>query len=167
MKKFVCVFLIAVMLCSCSEKGITPKLLSTSFTAEMVYYNEKYSFSGKISEDGTLTAKITSPEDLADLVFIITPEQTNVSYKGLTFSPVEGNMPFSSVMEEFYEPINEIASSEAELLTDSNGKLTGVEEREYTFIFSSTGLPQQLLIPDESFSVVFYNQKILNEDANE
>ncbi len=163
MKKIVSVLLVLFLLCSCSGgKEIEPQLRGITFTAEMNYYNEAYGFVGEILSDGTLKASITAPEELKDLNFTISGEGIMVEYKGLTYSPVEGNMPFAGVMEEVYAPIREVILSDA--AADSDGVLTGgAGVRAYTLTLSPTGLPQKLQIPDESFEIKFYNVSIKEE----
>ena len=165
MKKILFLLLIFLTLCACSGgKSIEPKLSGVTFTAEMTHYNEVYSFSGEILSDGTLKAAVTAPEELKDINFTINDEGTTVEYKGLTYSPVEGSMPFSGIMEELYAPIREIISSGA--TANSEGLLTGGEGvRAYALTVSPTGLPQKLEIPDESFNIRFYNVSV--EDVND
>lgn len=166
MKKIVSSLLVFLLFCSCSGgKEIQPQLQGITFTAEMTYYNEVYGFDGEILSDGTLKAAITAPEELKDLNLTMNDEGITVEYKGLTYSPVEGNMPFSGVMEEVYAPIREVILSGA--VADSDGVLTGGEGvRAYTLTVSPTGLPQKLEIPDESFQIRFYNVSI-KEDVND
>lgn len=166
MKKIFFILLSFLVLCSCSaEKNIQPRLGGIAFNAEMTYYNEVYRFEGEILSDGTLKATVTAPEELKELNFTINSEQTTVEYKGLTYSPVEGNMPFSGVMTDFYAPIREVMLSEK--IADKNGSLIGGQGvRAYRFTFSPTGLPQKLEIPDESFVIRFYNVSI-KEDVND
>lgn len=165
MKKILSTLVVLMLLCSCSDGEITPHLCGISFKAEMLYYNESYSFSGELSKDGDLTAEITAPEELSDLVITISDEGTTVNYKGLTYTPVEGTMPFSAMLEEFYNPIK--AAIDTGLTASGDGKLTvgsGADKAEFTL--SPTGLPQRLELPDERFSVTFYNVSV-KEDVND
>ena len=159
--------LLALLLCSCSSaKEIRPYLAGISFTADMTYYNESYGFDGEIFSDGTLKISMTEPEQLKDLNITVSGEGMTVEYKGLTYSPVEGSMPFSAVLEEFYNPLREIVLSDT-AVADSNGVLTGsAGTLGYTLTVSPTGLPQKLEIPDERFTVKFYNVSV-KEDVND
>ena len=165
MKKILSVLLVIMLLCSCSGGEITPHLCGIGFKAEMTYYNESYAFLGELSENGTLKAEITAPEELSELVITISHDSTTVNYKGLTYTPVEGTMPFSAMLEDFYNPIKAVIDSG--LTADKNGKLTvgsGTDKAEFTL--SPTGLPQKLELPDERFSVTFYNVSV-KEDVND
>lgn len=160
MKKLLLIPLCLLLLCSCSKKEIKPQLCGIGFTAQVEYYNEQYSFEGEISEDYTLTAVITAPKELKDLKITTNGAETRVEYNGLSYTPVEGTMPFSQVLCDFLTPIKEVAVTGA--LADSDGKLTigsGVKKANLTL--SPTGLPQSLEIPDERFLVTFLNLRII------
>ena len=161
MKKAVLSLLLCFTLCACSSGEITPCLKGISFTAEMTYYNESYCFDGSISTQGELTAVITSPEELKDLKLILGEKGTTVEYKGITYTPVEGTMPFSAVLKNFYNPIREVMAEE--LLADGDGKLkTGEGTEAAVFVFSPTGLPQTMEHRGKGFSVNFYNVSIIS-----
>lgn len=163
MKKICLVLTLVLLLCSCSSKReITPCLAGISFTAEIVYYNESYSLDGTISKSGELTAKMKEPEELSDLKIMISESGTVVDYKGLTYTPLEGTMPFAKVISELYKPIFETIKNET-AVTSSDGILKG---ENFTFKLSPTGLPLELMIPDERFQVKFYNVTIC-EDVND
>lgn len=164
MKKIFAAFLVCFILSSCgSSHTVKPTLLGTEFTAKMTYYNEQYSFDGKITEDGKLIAVLHEPEELSDITLTLGGEQTVAEYKGITYTPIEGNMPFSAVMERFYLPIKDMAYKESVDL-DSEGAVKDTEG--YKFYLAPTGLPSRLEIGDENFSITFYDISI-SEDVND
>lgn len=164
MKKVFAAVLVCLMLCSCgSANTVKPTLLGTEFTAKMTYYNEQYSFDGKITEDGKLIARLSEPEELSDITLTLDGEQTIAEYKGITYTPIEGNMPFSAVMERFYLPIKDMAYKESVEL-DSDG--AAKDTQGYKFYLAPTGLPNRLNIGDENFSITFYDISIC-EDVND
>ncbi len=165
MKKLVLVFFSFLVLCGCSASAVTPVLKGITFTAEMTYYNESYTFSGHILKDGSLEVIIEKPDELKDLKLSIKNDQITAEYKGLTYTPVEGTMPFSAVIKEFYDPLKEVI--EKGLTADKNGILEVKSENlGYTLTLSPSGLPQRLELPDKRFSVTFYNISV-KEDVNE
>ena len=165
MKKIILAVLSLILLCSCSgTKAVVPKITSTSFSAEMVYYNEKYSFDGSFSEDGVLCAELTAPEELADLKMTISREGTTVEYKGIVYTPIESTMPFSSVIEDFFLAVSRVIDLKEEAKADSSGQLRlGSGAQQIVLTVSPTGLVQKIEMPDERFSVTFYNVKIEQE----
>ncbi len=165
MKKIILVLCLLLTLCSCSgEKEVKPQLGGISFGAEVSYYNENYGFDGQLQKDGTLTAVITEPKELEGLSFTLNGDAVTVEYKGLRYTPVEGSMPFSRVMEELYAPLREIVLSET-TLADKEGRVVG-EDGRYTLTVSPTGLPQKLSLPDKRFEMRFYNISV-NEDTDD
>lgn len=160
MKKIICLGLLLITLCSCGGgKEIKPQLSGISFTAEIVYYNEKYSLDGVISKDGEFTFEIKEPEELSGLKISLIDGQTKVDYKGLTYTPLEGTMPFAKVLDEFCAPIEEIIKDDT-LLANSEGIIKGVG---FTLTVSPTGLPLMLELPDERFTVKFLNVSICGD----
>ena len=165
MKKIILAVLSLVLLCSCSiDKAVVPKITSTSFSAKMTYYNESYSFDGRFSEDGVLYAELTSPEELEDLKMTISREGTTVEYKGIVYTPIESTMPFSSIIEDFFLAVSSVIDLKEEAKADSNGQLKlGSGAEQVVLTMSPTGLIQKIEMPDERFSVTFYNVKIEQE----
>ncbi len=152
---------VLLLLCGCGKGGeITPKLMGISFKAEMTYYNENYSFTGEISDSGQLTCEMTAPEGLSGMVFTVNEEKTVTEYKGITYSPVEGSMPFAAVIESFYGCINEIIK-DPEAVADHNGIL---ENDSCTLTVSPGGFPQKLTVQQDGFYINFYNITLLSKE---
>ncbi len=162
MKRIVSVLLVLLLLCSCSSgKETAPILKGIGFSAEMTYFNEAYSFDGEINGKGALTAQMTAPKELEGLKFTLSEGTTLVEYKGLVYSPVEGTMPFSKIIEDFYGAVGLFG---AETGSDADGVIKiGEGADEVVLTISPTGLPQKIEMPDERFAVTFYNTKILKE----
>ncbi len=166
MKKIVLPFLVAACLLfsACSSTEIKPKLTGITFRGEMAYYNESYGFEGEIAQDKTLRAKITAPKELSDLNFTVTPSGTTVEYKGITYTPAHGAMPFSEIMDRFYGSL--LATLEEGLTANSDGLLeTEYKGKKIKFFLSPTGLPQKAEIENSNFTVSFYNVSI-KEDSD-
>ncbi|MEE0928999.1 MAG: hypothetical protein UIG59_07380 [Acutalibacteraceae bacterium] len=166
MKKyfFPLLLVICLMLTACSSSAVKPQLCGISFRAEMTYYNENYSLEGELGRDKTLKATITSPEELKDLNFTITPSGTTVEYKGISYTPVEGSMPFSALMDKFYRAM--LDASQEGLTANSDGILTlDAEGKKTEFTLSPTGLPLEAQIENGNFLIKFYNVTI-KEDTD-
>ena len=163
MKKIICLVIPLILLCSCGKKSeVKPLLAGISFDAEIVYYNENYACQCDISAEGVLTAKITEPEILKDFTLRVSKDGITADYLGITYTPTEGNMPFSGVVDSFYKAIGKCIEEEiAATLSNNEYTVKGdFEDLGYTLYISPTGLPQKLLLPDERFSVNFYNVSI-------
>ncbi len=166
MKKIISLVLVLLTLSACSGKTeVKPRLVGITFNADMTYFNENYKGECVISSDGALTCKLTEPESLSGYTLTLSKEGMTAEYLGITYTPTESNMPFSGVIGEFYENISEISSSEdsAKKKDDAYIIKGGKDAEAYTLYLSSTGLPQSLQLPDERFTVYFYNVTVLNE----
>ncbi len=158
MKKIISLVLVLLMLTACSKKTAEPQLCGISFTADVTYYNENYKGECYFSEDKVLTFKINEPEIIAGYTVTVSAEGITAEYLGLTFTPNDGNMPFSSAVAQFYEKLCAAASAEEAKERGGEFKISGGKDADsYTLYISETGLPQKILIPDERFVVYFYN----------
>lgn len=160
MKKLICVFIIALCLCSCSKVETQPRLLGTTFTAELEFYNEKYVFDGELLKDATLKISVNEPEELKDLNITVTDDVMRAEYKGLTYEANAATMPFSRVIEQFYLPLKAIASDKT-LKADNKGEINGEFGGEKcSLIISPTGLPQTFALKGKQLNLRFYNISI-------
>lgn len=159
MKKIIIVFFCLFLLCSCSSgKEIAPALKGISFKGVMTHYNEEYSFLAEIGKEGELKCEMTAPDTLKGMVIRGDREGTRVEYKGISYSPVQGSMPFSAIMERFYECLLDAMESDA--LADEKGVL---KTEDYTLTLSPSGLPQKLTIEKDGFYITFYNISVKEE----
>lgn len=115
--------LLMVFLAGCSGGRIEPRLSGISFRADMVYYDESYGFDGSVSESGVLTAVMTQPQELEGLEFTLDGDSSVVNYKGLTFTPTEGSIPFCRMLEDFYSKISSLIN-QPDLTADKEGIIT-------------------------------------------
>ena len=156
MKKFVFILCSLLFLCSCSSAEVKPRLSDITFTAEMSRFNESFTFEGELDGKGNLVAKMTAPEEVKDLVLTLKDGKMTADYKGLVYSPVEGSLPFSSLLKDFHAPLLQIIREG--LCANGEGKLSGkVENNEYTLFVAPTGLPQRLEMLGGNFTVRFLN----------
>ena len=165
MKKILSLLLVLLTLSACGGKEtVKPQIYGISFTADVTYYNENYKGECEISGDGSLTLKITEPEILAGYTVTINNDGIKAEYLGIAFTPNPSNMPFSSVMQDLYKKITEIALCDAaEKKGDTYIIKGGKDADAYTLYISPTGLPLSLDMPDERFRVYFYNNKVLSD----
>ena len=166
MKKIISLVLILLTLTACrGDKEVTPRLLGISFDAEITYFNENYKGECVLSSDGVLTCRISEPDMLSGYTLTLSKEGMTAEYLGISYTPNESNMAFSGVIGEFYSKLNQIISSaQTAQQKDDTYVIKGGEDADaYTQYISSTGLPQSLRLPDDRFTVYFYNTTVLNE----
>lgn len=164
MKKICAVLILVVLLCSCSGKNaVEPKLKGISFVAEISYYNEIYSCECTMSNEGSLSAKVTLPETLEGFTLKVDSNGVTAEYLGITYTPTDGNMPFFGIIEEFYQGLCEAEKAGVAKKTDDGYKITCGEGAEQKVLkITEAGLPITLLMPDERFYAEFYSVTILN-----
>ena len=164
LKKLICVFMVLVCLCSCNKNEIRPHLLGISFAAELMYFNEVYSFDGEILNDGTLIAVMKEPKELEELKLTVKPDGIEADYKGLKYTANEATMPFSGIVKEVYASLNSLMGKES-LIADDNGEISAkVGQTDYLLTLSPTGLPQRIELPGKHISLNFYNVSITKEE---
>ena len=165
MKKIICLLIPLILLCSCGKKSeVKPNLLGISFKGEIVYYNENYSCECSVSQEGVLTAKIIEPEILSGFVLTVSKDKITADYLGISYTPTTNNMPFSGAIDSFYKALEDCSAEDIRATLSGEEYIVkgDSEELGYTLYLSPTGLPQKLLLPDERFSVSFYNVTIEN-----
>ena len=136
----------------------------TSAGRSSAYNHRKLDLVKKLTAAGLDCSMATSPEELKDLNFTITPSGTTVEYKGISYTPVEGSMPFSALMDKFYRAMLE--ASQEGLTANSDGILTlDAEGKKTEFTLSPTGLPLEAQIENGNFLIKFYNVTI-KEDTD-
>ncbi len=154
-------------LSACKKENLKPQLCGISFTADMTYYNEVYKGECEIDEKGGIKLRLTEPEILSGYTVFVDGEGVRAEYLGISFTPPENSLPFSSVAKDFYKAVEKTLTGE--LAAEKSGeeyKISGGSGAEsYTLYISPSGLPQKLLIPDERFSVYFYNVAVASRSS--
>ncbi len=161
MKKLFSVLILTILLCSCGKTAVTPQLTNIGFNADICYYNENYKGECTVSEDGTIKITLSEPESLSGYTVTVGSEGMTAEYLGLSFTPTENNMSEYSVMAELYNKYMSAAAEQPEKKGDTYVIKGGTGADAYTLYISPTGLPQKIELPDERFTVYFYNARIL------
>ena len=161
MKKLIPLFTLLLFITSCGKADVTPQLTNIGFSADICYYNENYKGDCTVSEDGAFKITLTEPESLAGYTVTVEKDKITAEYLGLSFTPTKNNMPQSSVMTEFYEKYTAAAQIPPEKKGDNLIIKGGDGIGAYTLYISPTGLPQKMTLPDERFTVYFYNATVL------
>lgn len=161
MKKFICVFLSLVLLCSCSS-GTDVQVVNRglNFKAHIFYLSEEYVCSVSIDGDGTATFK-TEEGILSGFIAVCQGEKVRLSYEGK-----ESELDNSLFSGSVFVPI-------AEMFSYFNSNTCGIEEEDnnyfvkgetsagqFTLFVSPAGLPIRANIDDPDFSVDFYDVSV-------
>lgn len=160
MKKILSLMLILLTLTACSGKTeVTPCLTGIEFNADITYYNENYKGECSVKEDGTLKFTVTEPESISGYTVTLSQNGMTAEFLGLTFVPNENNMPFSGVAGDFYEKYMSAVRGEYKPSKKGDAYIIegGNNSEAFTLYISPTGLPQKITLPDERFTVYFYN----------
>lgn len=151
-----------LFLCGCKGKSNTmPVLNGITFDADITYYNEAYKGSCSLL-NGVFKFTVSEPELLSGYTLTFDGDSVTAEYLGITYTPNKSNMPFSSVAGEIYQKLTEIInSSDAAVKSGDSYVIEGGQGRDaYKLYISSVGIPLSLEIPDERFTVYFYNSTI-------
>lgn len=162
-KRFIAflIMMLAVFLCSCTEKEVAPVLDGLRFTANINYYNEKYVSDVSVS-DNRMSFTVLSPEDLSGLKLDFNGDKVTAEYMGLKYEPKTESMPVGNVAQKIYGAIEDVIGKgnlkcKKGNNVEYNGRING---KSYKFTFSPSGLPIGIQMPDDSFSVAFENIKL-------
>ncbi|MFA5657705.1 MAG: hypothetical protein WC900_00280 [Oscillospiraceae bacterium] len=163
MKKIIPVFLCAFLVISCS---------ACSNKADAVDLNRLYSVSAEISIDDFTTSAVlsrlgngawdlsfTAPENINGLTVTYLNETAEISYKGLSFSIPNEEIPASAIAEALTKSLDNAAFSAEVEFTEKNGKIKAkgkISDNEYELsIDKKSGAVLSLEIPDINFEADF------------
>lgn len=167
LKKIISFIMITLLLCGCAKQTskVKPVTSGISFTARITWYNEVFVCTGEISNQTKATFEINEPEDIKELKITCDGDNVTASFKGLQEEYDISKTPFSFICAEVYGALRdtwrediEVAEKEQQLYIEGRAN-----EKDYKMIIAPTGLPLSLEIPNESFTVIFEDVKIINE----
>lgn len=149
--------LVFVLLCGCtSQKEISPVLIEISFTTQITYCDTKYVCDASLSDD-KLNLLLSEPQEICGLSLEIGKDKFIANYMGLSYEPDIDSLPSSAVAQIMFNVIND-ATSKTFNTADQNCEIFGmVDDLNYIFTFSPSGLPLSLKIDDINFTAEFSN----------
>ncbi len=160
--KLLFVVLSLMLICGCSaSKPTTLILKNISFSADITYLDSKYICEVDITEE-TNNFRVLSPDELSGLTFCFSKDGVCAEYLGISYTQDIENMPMGSVAVILSDIISDANSKDIfDASNKENYTLIGeYDDRKYEFVFSPSGLPLALTIPDADFSVRFDNVTI-------
>lgn len=161
------VFLIAFLFCGCASKSDTvPILKGIEFKSKIKYYNENYECNTMIDQSGVMVIEVLSPESIEGMKLTLEPSKITAEYKGITYTPKTQTMPACNVAQIIYNVFEDVANNiETLSLKEENCVVNGkIDENEYDFTFSPSGLPLKLEISDMGFDMIFENVTISDSE---
>lgn len=105
MKKILCLLISVFFLCSCGAKSnnITPVTKGISFNADISYYNETYTVSVNIADNGDTEISYNSPKELSGLKIIYSGDQITADYNGIKYNTLQESLPQYSASDIIYK----------------------------------------------------------------
>ena len=155
-----CLFLTS---CRGIEKNAAPVTDNIKFNVDITYYNEKYRCEGSVNGE-EMTFEVKEPETLNGMKLNIKNSHTEISYKGLTYTPSGYSLTTPYVCGKIYNAIKNIGSSN-NIKDGENGNYTisgKIDNSEYVFTFSPTGYPLSLKLPSDAFYAEFFDISVIN-----
>ncbi len=150
--------LLAVMLvvCGCLGRGeLIPRLSGIEFVAKMTYYNESYSASVLITEDGSININMLLPDEIKGLKICYEAGEFEAEYLGVKYKPDTQKMPMGFVCKTFCEILSDSIGKSA-FESDGNFKICGeFQNKRYDFYFSPAALPLYIVFPDDNLRIEF------------
>lgn len=159
-----CILFISLFLAGCNAKSnTTPILTNLQFTAQIDYYNERYSCFTEIDSQGDMTVRVISPETIEDMLLTFTKNGITAQYKDITYTPKIESMPIGNLSQIVYDVFQDVSQNVKSIpIEGDNCKIDRkTDENKYIFTFSPSGLPLNLKIPKLGFEMVFENIKII------
>lgn len=156
LKKLLVLPLVLLLLCGCTNrKKVEPILNNISFNAEIKYDDNKYVVNASVKDDA-LNIVVIEPNRIKDLTFVIDKNGATAKFGGVEFVPRISSLPQGAVVNIFYKIINDINNIKtADYCGDNCVVESSVDNIEYNFKFSPSGLPISLNIDEFDVEIIF------------
>lgn len=157
MKRFFVLPLVILSLCGCSKPETTrPTLNNITFTAQIDYNECRYVCNVDVSDD-IFNLVILEPKEIKDLILKIDKTSLVAEFMGVKYAPDINSLPHGVMIRIIYDVFMDAANKEC-FIKDKNCKIIGkVNEHDYKFSFSPSGLPLSFEIDDLDLKIVFNN----------
>lgn len=163
-KKLICIVFAVLSLCGCAEKrsSVTPVLKGISFNAEITCYNECYNAFCSVSEDGVISAEVTSPDELKGLKFTVSGGEIKTEFDGISETDKLKELPVCGAYTAMLGALCDAMNGDYPVINDGNELFVNAdtENGKYRLNIAPTGLPLLLEMPDEDFKTEFFDAKL-------
>lgn len=157
--------MIMLALCGCSAKrSITPNLNNISFIVEICYENDSIAFDS-VYENNVLTLTATEPIDVKGLIISVNKNGLKYEFMGNLYNYDYNNVSLTSPLRCLFDVFSDVEKKNEIAFTDNNYRFKGdVNDYQYSFDFSSAGLPIQLEVNKLKLSYNFSNVTIIRRN---
>lgn len=157
MKRLFILPVIFFILCGCSKSNeIKPILNNISFDATITYKDLGYV--GKVNlNDDALNLILSSPNEINGLTLNISKSAIVGEFKGISYEYNASSLTNDALPMVLFDVIMDLSDKKA-IYNDKNCKITGkINNYEYIYVFSPSGLPLLLKIDDIDLQIEFSN----------
>lgn len=158
-KTVVFILVLALLFCGCSPKASKERTMPKCFnsTAEIEFDGMTYEAILSRMADGWWEVELCAPEAVKGLVFTISGEDTEISFRGLHFTFDTSKFPVGSVVSIAVKSFDRLAPLALEVVegesTDfASGNIDGMA---YSLTLGKNGIPQTLELGDCGMKITF------------
>ena len=157
MKKVFILGILLLFLCGCSNKRtVQPILNNISFTAVVEYNSNNYNADVTILNE-SLNMVVIEPKEISGLMFSVDKSGVTAEFNGISQNVDINSFSQGNVASIIFSVIDDIAQKNT-VCGEENCEITGrVDDHQYRFSFSPTGLPLSLEFDDINLKIKFNN----------
>ena len=162
LKRFFVLPLALLIFCGCSQtRGVTPVLDNLSFTANVKYDKSSYVCDATVTE-GVLNLVVKEPREIKGFTLTVDKNGTQAKFNDAEIALDTSTMPQGAVAQVLFDVVNDANTKETTERMDGNYEIIGnVNNNNYNFVFSPTGLPISLKIENIDFEIEFQNVTVI------
>lgn len=171
MKRFVAVIVIfALLLCGCSPKAVDERTMPKCFNASAEIEFDGMTYEAVLSRlaDGWWTVEMCSPEAVKGLVFTISGEDTEISFKGLHFTFDTSKFPVGSVVSLAVKSFDRLAPLTLDVVKGESADFASGETdgMAYALTLAKNGSPQTLELGDCGMKITFTSFEVITDSQD-
>ncbi len=161
MKRLLLLALGFIFLFGCSKSdNVTPILSNISFTAVIDYNAENFVCECDI-QDNAFCLNVIEPQNINGLKYCLSGTEITAEFSGITYSNSINDFADNSLVVILYNVLNQVKTGVACVNGDGNYTFTdNLNCGKYTLVFSPSGLPLTLDMPDINLKINFNNVTI-------
>lgn len=158
-KTIVLILTLVLFLCGCSPKASKERTMPKCFnsTAEIEFDGMTYEVIMSRMADGWWEVELCAPEAVKGLVFTISGEDTEISFKGLHFTFDTSKFPVGSVVSLAVRSFDRLAPLALDVVEGESADFASgtVDGMAYSLTLNKNGTPQTLELGDCGMKISF------------